>query len=146
MSLAPIPSILGPVVALNGWSLFMEGWMYSVLIPALNKMGKLENTTTKSQLDANLPASVRWKRDNYNHLLEQPTQFYAIALTLAVARKGYGESTDVALAWVYVGARVLHSLVQSTRNHIMTRFGLFALSSGVLAIMTGRAAKLVFGF
>lgn len=137
--------LLGPIIALNGWSLFMEAWMYSELIPAFNKMERLDNTATKSQLDLKLPASARWKRDNYNHLFEQPTQFYAVALTLAISRAGEDEGMDVALAWGYVAARVVHSLVQSTRNHIMTRFGLFAISSGLLAVMTGRAAWLVFG-
>ncbi|KAJ5151756.1 hypothetical protein N7492_010051 [Penicillium capsulatum] len=143
--MSPIPSILGPVIVLNGWTLVVETWMYSVLIPAFRKMGNLTNTMTKGQTDLHLPAPVRWKRDNYNHLFEQPTQFYAVALTLAVAR-GSENRTDLVLAWAYVGARIAHTLVHCTRNHLMTRFSLFATSSGLLAIMTARAAKLVFGF
>jgi hypothetical protein len=121
----------------------MEVWMYAVNIPILQKI-KPENTITKSQLDAQTPASARWKRDNFNHLMEQPTQFYALSLTLAVARGGQVEDVDVLLAWAYTGTRILHSLVHTIINTIMVRFGLFAFSSGLLAIMTVRAAALVF--
>ena len=61
---------------------------------------------------AQLPAAVRWKADNYNNLMEQPTLFYAVALTLALLGADAGLNT--ALAWLYVALRVAHSLVQAT--------------------------------
>ncbi|KAJ5109966.1 hypothetical protein N7532_002611 [Penicillium argentinense] len=134
--------LLGPVLALNAWTLAMEVWMYAVNIPIYSRL-KIENTITKSQLDAQVPASARWKRDNYNHLMEQPTQFYAIALTLAVARGGQNDGLDTLLAWTYTGTRILHSLVHATKNKMMLRFSLFVISSGVLAIMTARATMLI---
>ena len=115
----------------------MEIWMYAVNIPIMNKM-KIDNTTTKSQLEAQTPPAARWKRDNYNHLTEQPTQFYAIALTLAVARGGKIDDVDALLAWAYTGTRIVHSLVHVTENKIMLRFSLFAFSSCLLGIMTAR--------
>ncbi|KAJ5688584.1 hypothetical protein N7462_002976 [Penicillium macrosclerotiorum] len=143
MSSLPISGLLGPVVALNGWTLVMEVWMYAATIPVYNRI-KPSSSTTKSQIDAQMPASARWKRDNYNHLFEQPTQFYAIALALAIARGGVDDKLDIALAWSYTGTRILHSMVHSTANPIMLRFSLFAVSSGILAVMTGRLATLVF--
>lgn len=135
--------LLRPVLALNGWTLAMEVWMYAVNIPIIQKL-KINNTTTKSQLEAQTPATARWKRENYNHLMEQPTQFYAIALTLAIARGGKDDGIDGILAWAYTGTRILHSLVHVTENKLMLRFSLFAFSSCLLAIMTARAALLVF--
>jgi hypothetical protein len=143
MSSITASGLLGPVAALNGWTLVMEVWMYAVTIPAYNRI-KPTNHTTKSQIDAQLPHAARWKRDNFNHLLEQPTQFYAIALALAIARGGKIDGTDSILAWTYVGTRVLHSLVQSITNTMMVRFALFGLSSSILAVMTARLALLVF--
>ena len=87
---------------------------------------------------ASLPAPVRWKADNYNHLMEMPILFYAIAITLAVS--GPARDPDVALAWGYVGLRVAHSLVQATVNKIELRFAVFALSSFVLLALSVRAA------
>lgn len=78
-----------------------------------------------------------------NHLFEQPTQFYVIATALSLI--GADDSLNVKLAWGYVGLRVAHSLVHSLYNPIMKRFGLFALSSSVLAVLTARGALAFFG-
>ncbi|GMG26450.1 unnamed protein product [Aspergillus oryzae] len=118
MSTGQVSALLAPVVALNIWTFVMEAWMYKTRIPIYSKMN-MKNTITKRELDAMTPASVRWKADNYNHLMEQPTQFYAIALVLALA--GQDDKTNILLAWSYVAIRVVHSLVHSTSNHIMSR-------------------------
>ena len=93
-------------------------------------------------LHTKLPPSVRWKANNYNHLMEQPTIFYATALALASAGEGHG--LNVTLAWLYVILRVLHSLVQAKFNHIMARFSLFIVSSFVVLALAVRAALIIF--
>ena len=92
------------------------------------------------EFHAQLPAHVRWKADNYNNLLEQPTIFYAVSLTLAFLNAGSGLSAG--LAWTYVALRIAHSLVQALINNVMVRFALFAAASLVLLVMTVRAAWL----
>ena len=135
--------ILQPVVALVLWSLVMWAGLYATRIPAIQaaKM-PMEPTMTSADLAAALPPSVRWKADNYNHLMEQPTLFYATALVLAVA--GQGDGLNAALAWGYVGLRVVHSLVQATVNVIMVRFLIFMVASLVLLALAIRAALGVF--
>jgi hypothetical protein len=93
-------------------------------------------------MNAALPADVRWPADNYNHLHEQPTQFYAISLALALL--GADDDLNVKLAWGYVGIRVVHSLVHAVANPIMVRFFLFVLSSATLAGLTARSALTFF--
>jgi hypothetical protein len=93
-------------------------------------------------MNAALPRDVKWPADNYNHLHEQPTQFYAVVLALTLI--GADDPLNVKLAWGYVGIRVVHSLVQSIANPIMKRFTLFVLSSSVLAVLTGRGALAYF--
>ena len=134
--------ILAPVVILVGWTMVMWAWMYATRIPAIQaaKM-KLDPEAPRGEQMATLPPRVRWKADNYNHLMEQPTLFYAIALTLAIT--GSGTGWVLYLAWTYVGMRVLHSLVQVTWNKIEVRFSLFFLSSLVLIGMIVRAAQVV---
>jgi hypothetical protein len=135
--------ILAPVIALVLWSLVMWAWLYATRIPAVNRLKvPLDPGASKSDFDAALPAEVRWKADNYNHLMEQPTIFYATALALAVL--GQGAGLNAWLAWGYVGLRVIHSLVQATVNAIMVRFSIFMLSSVVLLILAIRAAMAVF--
>jgi hypothetical protein len=68
--------------------------------------------------------------------------FYAVALSLALL--GAGDGGNLTLAWIYLGLRVVHSLVQVTVNKIEVRFSLFILSSLVLIALTVNAARAVF--
>lgn len=139
----PHSPILAPVVALVAWSMVMWLWMYLTRIPAIQKMKmKLDSQAPRGEQMNTLPANVRWKADNYNHLMEQPTTFYAVALALAIA--GAGGGINLELAWAYVGLRVVHSLVQALVNKIELRFSIFFLSSLVLIALTYNAAKIFF--
>ena len=139
----PVSPILQPVVALVLWSFVMWAWLYATRIPAIVAAGRpLGPEATAADLNAIIPARVRWKADNYNHLMEQPTLFYAIALTLAVA--GLGAGLNLWLAWGYVAIRVVHSLVQALGNVIMVRFSVFMLGSVVLLALAVRAGMAVF--
>ena len=123
--------ILRPVVVLLAWTMVMWVWMYATRIPAMSKAGIAPDDARKTKaLDDALPAEVQWKAHNYNHLHEQPTVFYAVCLVLAIV--GWGDGMNALLAWIYVGLRIIHSLVQATANRVMVRFVLFALSSLVL--------------
>ncbi len=135
--------ILAPVIALVLWTFVMWAWLYATRIPAIrrNKI-KLDPTIPVEAFTAQIPPRVRWKADNYNHLMEQPTLFYAVALTLALL--GAGTGLNLALAWLYVGLRVVHSLVQALINIILIRFAVFMIASLVLLAMTVRAALVVF--
>lgn len=135
-------SMVAPVMALVAWSLVIWVWMYVQRIPAMQKAGiKPQDARFPGSLDK-LPDAARQAADNYNHLMEQPTIFYAAALAIEVA--GHGDGMAVHLAWVYVGLRVLHSLVQVSINLVALRFLLFALSTGVLAGMVVRELMRLF--
>ncbi|MDM4769547.1 MAPEG family protein [Solimonas sp. SE-A11] len=135
--------MLAPVIALVLWTFVVWGWMYATRIPAIIQSKMVLNPQAPRGEQMNqLPAEVRWKADNYNHLMEQPTLFYAVGLALAVA--GDATTLSLGLAWTYVGMRVAHSLVQALINIIQIRFALFLLSSLVLLALTVRAALLVF--
>ena len=130
--------ILATAVALVAWTFVMWTWMYATRIPAIlrSKM-RLDPQAPRGEQMATLPAEVRWKADNYNHLMEQPTLFYAVVIVLALV--GRDQGIDLWLAWAYVGLRVIHSLVQALINKIELRFAVFLISSLVLLGMTVRA-------
>jgi hypothetical protein len=113
-------------------------WMYATRIPAIQRaqVDMKELSRTGAKLD--LPPEVARVADNYNHLHEQPTIFYALALTTQLA--GAADGVAVALAWTYVASRVVHSLVQATRNVIPVRFAMFAIGSLVLMVLLLRTA------
>ncbi len=129
--------ILAPVVVLVAWSLIMLLWTLAVRFPAMAKadikLGNLVGGTGKDA-DRVLPPQAQWPSHNYNHLMEQPTLFYAIALTLAIM--GWGDGMNAWIAWAYVALRILHSLVQATFNRVSVRFALFALSTFALIALT----------
>ena len=132
--------IILPVITLVSWSMMMWLWMYATRIPAVRvaKM-RLDPKAARGQQMSTLPANVRWKSDNYTHLMEQPTIFYALAISLAVI--GEGSGVNLYLAWAYVVLRVIHSLVQATINKIEFRFLLFALSNVPLFVLSFNAAN-----
>ncbi|CUS43303.1 MAG: MAPEG family protein [Pseudomonadota bacterium] len=137
--------ILAPVVALIAWSLVMWLWMYARRIPAMNA-AKIDTKNlvggNGADLKAIIPPQAQWPADNYNHLMEQPTLFYAIALTLALL--GAGGGINLTIAWAYVGLRVVHSIVQVTVNRVIVRFSIFTLATLCLMALTLHAAMVVF--
>lgn len=139
--------ILQPLVALMAWTMIMWLWMYATRIPAMSRAKVDPDAMARdpdASLDRTLPPQVQWKAHNYNHLHEAPTVFYAVGLVLAIV--GQGDGTNALLAWIYVGLRVIHSLVQATANKVMVRFVLFALSSLILIALILHAAMAVFEF
>jgi hypothetical protein len=97
---------------------------------------------TVQSMNAKIPRHRQWPADNYNHLHEQPTVFYAVAICLTFLEAR--DSTTVGLAWAYVGARVVHSLIQARTNIILARFGVFALSSVFLGALVVRGLTRAF--
>ncbi len=138
--------ILAPVVALALWTMVMWLWMYITRLPAMAKVKGLDAKSMiggiGSDLDKVMPGKVQWIAHNYNHLHEAPTVFYAVAISLALL--GAGDGMNLCIAWVYVGLRIAHSLVQALWNRVMVRFLIFALSSITLIMLTVHAALLVF--
>ena len=133
--------LLGPVVALVAWSIFMLLWMVIVRLPAMKKAGIDLSTrvgSTPGALDGAIDDKAQWKSHNYIHLMEQPTLFYAIVFALILM--GQDMALNVTLAWAYVGLRIAHSIVQATWNRIAVRFALFALSTLCLLGLTLHAA------
>ena len=137
----PYSPILAPVVALVAWTLIVMFWM---LVTRVRRVPAARITPATSRdgargvdLEGKATSQAQWKSHNYNHLMEQPTIFYAIALSLAMM--DFGGGINFWLAWGYVGLRILHSLVQCTVNVVRFRFAVFALASFCLIGLTVHA-------
>ena len=137
--------ILIPVVALVAWTLLIMLWMLVTRLGEFKRLGvTLTNIPDGSRgvdLEGKADAKAQWKSHNYNHLMEQPTIFYAIAITLALM--DFGGGLNYWLAWGYVGFRVVHSLIQCTVNTVRYRLALFSLASLCLVGLTVHAAARV---
>jgi hypothetical protein len=133
--------ILAPVVALVAWSIVMLVWMMAIRLPALKRAGIDMSRARGGRpgiLDGMIDERAQWPAHNYIHLMEQPTLFYALCLTLALL--GAGDGPNAIIAWAYVGLRIVHSIVQATFNKISVRFPLFVLSTVALVALTLHAA------
>jgi hypothetical protein len=121
----------------------MMFWMATTRLPTIPKLKLGRDAGQRSSdLGKQMPPHIQWKADNYNHLMEQPTIFYATAIVLALL--GAGEGFNLMVAWFYVGGRIAHSLAHVTTNVVMVRFSLFCLTSVALIIMATRACLLIF--
>ena len=133
--------LIAPVVALVAWTIIVMLWMFVSRFGEFRKAGiTLGNAPQGGRgvdLEGKVDARAQWKSHNYNHLMEQPTIFYAIVLALALM--GMNHPINVMLAWGYVGFRIAHSIVQATVNRVAIRFPLFALASLCLIGLTVHA-------
>jgi hypothetical protein len=130
-------SILTPALALIILSLIVWIWMYATRIPAMQKARiNPQDARFPGSLDV-LPDSARQVADNYNHLMEQPTIFYALVFYIYLS--GGQDTLYIWLAWAYVALRVVHTLIQCTANVVNLRFTVFSLSTLVLMAMAVRA-------
>lgn len=134
---------LYPVFGLIVWTLIMWLWMYATRIPAMQKAGvDPDSARHPGTYGDRLPASTRSVADNYNHLHEQPTIFYALMFFIALT--GGGDHVATLLAWGYVALRVVHSFVQIVIGKVLLRFSIFVLCSAVLFILAIKEAIRLF--
>lgn len=132
-------SIALAVLALLAWTFVILLAMEISRAVAMRRSG-LRLQVLERGVDAarNLP---RWTvniSDNYNHLLEAPIAFYAVAL-LAIAC-GTASATLSGLAWAFVALRIAHSIVQCSGNRVVLRFPLFIAAWFAVIAMVGMLA------
>lgn len=135
-------TILSPVLGLVCWTLIVWLWMYATRIPAMQK-AKINPQDAARTRTLALPPNIMAISDNYNHLMEQPTIFYATVFYVYLS--GGENPVNIWLAWGYVGLRVVHSLIQNTGNIVMLRFTVFSLSTICLAAIAIQQVMVMFG-
>ncbi|MCH8178353.1 MAG: MAPEG family protein [Proteobacteria bacterium] len=124
--------ILLPVFALAGWTALVLLLIPFVRVRA-GRRREIVPDDFKYGESAAVPPHVQLPNRNYMNLLELPVLFYVISILLHVS--GPVPGLLVALAWSYVGLRVLHSLIHLSYNHVIHRLAAFAASNVVLVLM-----------
>tara|TARA_E500000331_G_scaffold342651_1_gene376512 strand:+ start:267 stop:680 length:414 start_codon:yes stop_codon:yes gene_type:complete len=106
-------------------------------IPLIIKhFGNLQGAKHSDELRPRLPSRLRNITDNYNHLFEQPTLFYALIIYIYLME--HADTSHVQLAWGYVVLRGLHSVTQVTTNNVSIRAPVFVAASLCLIVMVVR--------
>ena len=141
-----LTNMMAPVLALVIWTLVVLVWLYVRRIPAMRKAGidpaKIKGSESFASLPPMAPKAV-WVADNYNHLHEQPTIFYALCVYTHLS--GVSDDLNAGLAWADVAISVVHSFIQITTNFVPLRFAVFNLGSLVLGIIAIRNVMALFG-
>jgi hypothetical protein len=129
-------NLLEPVLAMVVLHAVVWVWMTVTRGMAMSRAGmSLEQGRHTIDLQQ-LPDPSRQVADNYNHLFELPTVFYA--LVFYIWAMGHADLIHVALAWCFFASRVVHSIVQGTINRVAIRFPIFALGWVLIVIMIAR--------
>ena len=82
---------------------------------------------------ARVPPEVALPNRNLMNLLELPVLFYVACLTCYVTGKVNGAA--LALAWTYVGLRIVHSAIHLTYNQVRHRLLAYAASNVALVML-----------
>ena len=94
--------------------------------------GHVQSDDFKLGESARVPPHVALPNRAMMNLLELPMLFYVASLMFFVA--GEVDGTVLAVAWIYVALRVVHSAIHLTYNRVMHRLIPFALSNLVLLV------------
>ena len=106
-------------------------------LPSIIKyFGKLQAAKHSEDLRPNLPTAARNITDNYNHLFEQPTLFYALVTYIYLMQ--HVDTIHLYLAWLYAALRVVHSVIQITSNNVSYRALMFIGSGACLMFMIAK--------
>ena len=125
--------ILYPVLVLVAWIAVVYHMMAVMVYRDLKHIRiREEEGRHLSDLMPKWSEMHRRMRENYNHLHEQPTTFFA--LILVIFGLGHVDTTQLTLAWAFVSLRILHTFIQVFAR-VRYRMLIFAISWLVLVIM-----------
>ncbi|MDF2183106.1 MAPEG family protein [Neptuniibacter sp. CAU 1671] len=122
-------AIFMPMMLLAGWTLLVM-----MVIPYRRfKAGFAKQVSTQDFLlgeSDRVPGWVKIPNRNFMNLLESPLLFYVVCLIAYLT--GQITSLVVTLAWGFLLARILHSLVHLTYNRVGHRLICFAIANLIL--------------
>ena len=125
-------SILLPVLTLAFWTFII----FAIMAPARFYFLRMKHPQTAAHtknLKGLLPLWTERVADNYNHLFEQPTLFYALVTYIFLMN--HIDLMHVYLAWSYAVLRIVHSIIQITSNNVSYRAIVFIASGLCLVLM-----------
>lgn len=137
MAGAAATAILWPAVAMAALTFLVWVRLYHL------RLGEMARKRIDAQALASSADSIRHlsdtrASDNFRNLFEVPVLFY-VAVLMA-AQLGVHDTLSIALAWIFVGLRAVHSLIQCSYNHVMSRFVAYALATVALMLLWARLA------
>ena len=134
--------IFGPVFAMALLTLTVWVYLYARRLPFILSSNFAPEELTSLELQRRSPPVVVNPSDNLKNLFELPVLFYVLCLYLFVTAQV--DQVYLVAAWVFVGFRVLHSVMHCTLNVVPIRFLLYVVASFSLWFIAVRGAWQVF--
>jgi hypothetical protein len=124
--------ILWPLLAQVALTMFLYAWLTVERMSAV-RHGEVEYSCFVFGVDE--PRQVARVRRNLANQFELPVIFYAMVVLLIVL----DEVTllDVIAAWVFVGGRVIHTLVQTLTDNVPLRGNVFLINFLAVLVLIG---------
>jgi len=122
-------SIFFPMAALAGLT-----FVVALLVPIARFKAAHAGRVTARDFEfgesPNVPGETSLPNRNFMNLLEMPLLFYVVCLAFYVTARV--DAGGLVLAWLYVGLRLLHSVIHLTYNNVFHRLTAYASSAIVL--------------
>jgi hypothetical protein len=126
-----VQMILLPVFVQVALTFAMLFWMASVRTRSV-KSGETKIRDIALGQSA-WPTGAQQISNNYTSQFQIPLLFYVVVILALFTRTA--DLIFVVLSWLFVLARIAHTYVHTTSNHVPTRFNVFGVGVFVLLIM-----------
>ncbi len=135
---APQPqALIGPLVGLVGLTAVV--CLAMVLLRNYAILTDLASATYYADYKSNVPAEwIERPARTFNNLMQVPILFYLVCVLMLLTQRV--DRAQLALAWAFVGARVVHALVYIVLNYVPARFGCWVASCIALGAIWTRFA------
>ena len=125
-------SIIGPMSALVGLTGVV--WLLMVLARNLTILRGITDVAYYRDYQTHPPQEwVERPARTFENLLQAPILFYVVCLAMLATQRI--DEAQLRLAWIYVGARVLHAVIYLGWNYVPYRFAAWIASCIALAVM-----------
>ncbi len=129
-------AIFAPIFAMFLLTLTVWTYMYARRIPFITKNNFPPEKLQPLEFARLFPPAVSNPSDNLKNLFELPVLFYALGNYLFATSQV--DRLYLLMSWIFVGFRILHSLVHCTINRVLLRFYLYLTASLALWYMVLR--------
>ena len=126
--------IFHPALAMAGLTFVVWWRMYTMRIGQM-KRERIHPQAVATSAEAAARLTDSRAADNFRNLFELPVLFYLALVVAAYAQ--LVTPLTLALAWVFVALRALHSYIQCTYNKVMHRFRAYVAGGIVLWVLWG---------
>ena len=95
--------------------------------------GDLDRHYYRLNRGAETPEYLAKFSNNFDNLMATPVLFYIVCI--AITTSGFADVFNLSIAWLYVGSRVIHSLIHTRSNRVLPRMRIFMASLALLTTL-----------